>query len=73
MYVNKRRIAEEIRLKGKRYVERDEETTGRAIEMTETKWSVEIRKDWTEMGIKVEGKENCGNKCTPPICIKKNR
>lgn len=32
---------------------------------TGTKWVVEIRKDWTELRIWVEGKENWGNKYTP--------
>lgn len=31
---------------------------------TGTKWVVEFKKDWAEMGIKVEGKENWGNKYT---------
>lgn len=38
------------------------ETTGRTRGKTGTKWVVELRKDWTEMGIKVEGTENWRNK-----------
>lgn len=33
------------------------ETTGRARDKTGAKWVIELRKDWTQMRIKIEGKE----------------
>lgn len=41
------------------------ETTRRMREKTETKWVIELRKEWTEMWIKVE-EENWGKKIHQP-------
>lgn len=73
LYRNILTMSDEIRLerakfagRGIRVTNRVSDTTRRTRGKTGIKWVVELMKDWTELGIKVEWKENWRNKKHPP-------